>query len=148
MSRLIAASPAAILEAAATIREGRLVAFPTETVYGLGANALDGKAVAKIFEAKGRPAFNPLISHVLDEAQAAEFGVMNDMAREIAEAFWPGPLTLLLPRRDDCKASDLVSAGLDTIGIRMPSHPVAVALIEKAGVPVAAPSANASGEPS
>ncbi|MCD8563184.1 MAG: threonylcarbamoyl-AMP synthase [Alphaproteobacteria bacterium] len=146
MTRLVAASPAAIQEAAAAIREGRLVAFPTETVYGLGANALDGKAVARIFEAKGRPAFNPLISHVLDVVQAAEFGVLEGLARDVAAAFWPGPLTLLLPRREGCRLSDLVSAGLPTIALRAPAHKTARALIEASGVPIAAPSANKSGE--
>lgn len=128
------------------IRAGRLVAFPTETVYGLGANALDGKAVARIFEAKGRPSFNPLISHVLDADQAAAFGVFATRAHEIAAAFWPGPLTLLLPRRADCAASELVSAGLPTIALRAPAHKTARALIQAAGVPIAAPSANKSGE--
>lgn len=146
MTRIAAASPAALSEASALIRAGGLVAFPTETVYGLGANALDGKAVARIFEAKGRPAFNPLISHVLDAGHAAEFGVFDPRACEIATAFWPGPLTLLVRRRDDCEASDLVSAGLATIALRAPAHKTARALIEAAGVPIAAPSANKSGE--
>lgn len=146
MSRIITASAASISEAAALIRKGGLVAFPTETVYGLGADATNGKAVARIFEAKGRPAFNPLISHVLDEAHASEFAVFSALTREIAEAFWPGPLTLLMPRREDCRLSDLVSAGLPTVALRAPSHKTARALIEAAGVPIAAPSANKSGE--
>jgi L-threonylcarbamoyladenylate synthase len=146
MSRIKAATAASISEAAALIREGGLVAFPTETVYGLGADATNGAAVARIFEAKGRPAFNPLISHVLDESHAAEFGVLGALTRDIAAAFWPGPLTLLLPRREGCRLSDLVSAGLPTIALRAPAHKTARALIAAAGVPIAAPSANKSGE--
>ncbi len=127
------------------LKEGGLVAFPTETVYGLGANALDGKAVARIFEAKGRPQFNPLIVHVSDVDQAKELVVFNEWAEIAAHHFWPGPLTLILPRKDDCPVNELVSAGLDTIAVRVPSHPVALKLLKAAGVPVAAPSANISG---
>ncbi len=134
-----------IREAAALIKEGGLVVFPTETVYGLGANALDGQAVARIFEAKGRPQFNPLIIHVCDEAAAAELVVMNEQARLVSSRFWPGPLTMILPRRDDCPVSDLCSAGLPTLAVRVPAHPVACALLKAAGMPVAAPSANKSG---
>lgn len=122
------------------------MAFPTETVYGLGANALEGRAVARIFEAKGRPRFNPLIVHVasLDEARA--FGEFTAEAEALARAFWPGPLTLVLPRREGTGLSDLVSAGLPTVALRVPAHDGARALIAAAGVPVAAPSANRSGQ--
>lgn len=130
------------------IREGGIVAFPTETVYGLGANALDGRAVAKIFAAKNRPAINPVIIHVARREDAQKFVHVDDRAKGLMQAFWPGPLTLILPARKEGGVSDLVSAGLSTIAIRMPSHPVALSLIEAAGVPIAAPSANASGEPS
>ncbi|MGC9954417.1 MAG: L-threonylcarbamoyladenylate synthase [Rhizomicrobium sp.] len=139
------ADAAAISAAAAMIREGRLVAFPTETVYGLGADATNGRAVAAIFVAKGRPHFNPLIVHVKDMEQAEEFAAFSTLAKELARAFWPGALTLVLPRRDDCRLSLLVSAGLDTVALRAPSHPVAARLIAEAGVPLAAPSANPSG---
>lgn len=127
------------------LREGGLVAFPTETVYGLGADAGNGEAVARIFEAKGRPRFNPLIVHVADIGQAEQLGEFGPQARRLAEAFWPGSLSLVLPRRPDAALADLVSAGLPTVALRVPSHPVALALIEAAGVPIAAPSANRSG---
>ena len=139
------ADSAAISAAAAIIRAGRLVAFPTETVYGLGADATNGRAVAAIFVAKGRPHFNPLIVHVKDVGQAKEFAAFSPPAEKLARAFWPGALTLVLPRRDDCRLSLLVSAGLDTVALRAPSHPVAARLIAEAGVPLAAPSANPSG---
>lgn len=145
MPRLLEANPAAISEAAALLLAGKLVAIPTETVYGLGANALDGVAVAKIFAAKGRPQFNPLIVHVTDTPSAEHYVIMNDQARRMAARFWPGPLTMILPRIPNCKISDLCSAGLPTLAIRVPAHPVAQAVIAAAGVPVAAPSANASG---
>jgi L-threonylcarbamoyladenylate synthase len=138
-------TPDAVNEAAAALRDGRLVAFPTETVYGLGADATNGLAVASIFEAKGRPRFNPLIVHVAAIGAADRLAVLDDRARRLAAAFWPGPLTLVLPRRADCPVSELATVGLDTIAIRVPAHPVALALIEAAGVPVAAPSANRSG---
>jgi len=141
-----AADSAAISAAAALIRDGRLVAFPTETVYGLGADATNGKAVAAIFAAKGRPRFNPLIVHVKNIEQAAEFAEFSPIAKRLAEAFWPGALTLVLARRKDCRLSLLVSAGLDTLAVRTPSHAVAARLIAEAGVPIAAPSANASGK--
>ena len=131
--------------AAHIIRGGGLVAFPTETVYGLGADASRGEAVARIFEAKGRPRFNPLIVHVADVAQAEYYAEFAQNARRMAEEFWPGPLTLVLPRRPNAALADLVSAGLPTVALRVPSHPVARALIEAAGVPIAAPSANISG---
>ncbi len=139
------ADAGAISDAARILRAGGLVAFPTETVYGLGADATDGRAVARIFEAKGRPRFNPLIVHVRDAAAAERFAQFNDAARKLAAAFWPGALTLVLPRAADCPLSELVSAGLDTVALRMPAHPVAVALIAQSGLAIAAPSANASG---
>ena len=139
-------TPETIERAARCLREGGLVAFPTETVYGLGANALDGRAVARIFEAKGRPRFNPLIVHVTGPAEAEAFAVFDERARKLAEAFWPGPLTLVLPRKAGTDLSDLVSAGLPSVAIRIPSHPVALELIAAACVPVAAPSANPSGQ--
>lgn len=141
-------TPESLAEAAAILRGGGIVAFPTETVYGLGANALDGKAVAGIFAAKNRPSFNPVIVHVASRHDAEKYVEADARARGLMAAFWPGPLTLILPKKKDSGISDLVSAGLSTVAIRMPSHPVAMALIEKAGVPVAAPSANSSGEPS
>jgi L-threonylcarbamoyladenylate synthase len=145
MVALKEATGAAIAEAAAILRKGGLVAMPTETVYGLAANALDGVAVAKIFAAKGRPSFNPLIVHVVDGEAAAVLTVMNDDARLIAARFWPGPLTMILPRAPDCPVSDLCSAGLPTLAVRVPAHPVAEKLLRKCGVPLAAPSANRSG---
>lgn len=148
MTLLKAPTPDSIDEAAAIIRSGGIVAFPTETVYGLGANALDGQAVAGIFAAKNRPAINPVIVHVANRADAEKFAVCDARAKGLMAAFWPGPLTLILPRKRQCAVSDLVSAGLPTVAVRMPNHPVALSLIAAAGVPVAAPSANASGEPS
>lgn len=136
---------AAIAEAAALLREGALVAFPTETVYGLGADAGNDRAVAAIFATKGRPRFNPLIVHVLDVTEAGGLAMIDADARRLIERFWPGPLTLVLPRRDDTPLSRLVSAGLPTVALRAPAHPVARALIAAAGVPIAAPSANPSG---
>jgi len=135
----------AIADAGRILRDGGLVAFPTETVYGLGANAADGRAVARIFEAKGRPRFNPLIVHVRDAAEAERHALFNETARKLAAAFWPGALTLVLPRRDDCRLSELVSAGLDTVALRVPAHPIAAKLIARSGLAIAAPSANASG---
>ncbi|WP_342760770.1 L-threonylcarbamoyladenylate synthase [Azospirillum thermophilum] len=127
------------------MRDGELVALPTETVYGLGGKATDDRAVAAIFAAKGRPSFNPLIVHVPGWAEAQQWVVADERAEELAQHFWPGPLTLVLPRRPDSGLSLLVSAGLDSVAIRAPSHPVAQALLKAAGVPVAAPSANRSG---
>lgn len=132
--------------AAALLRAGELVAFPTETVYGLGADARQGRAVAAIFEAKGRPHFNPLICHFPDAEAAFAEVVPDERARALAAAFWPGPLTLVLPRRVTCGIDLLAGAGLDTLAVRVPSHPLALALIRAAGVPVAAPSANRSGQ--
>ncbi len=124
---------------------GKLVAFPTETVYGLGADATNDKAVASIFEAKGRPQFNPLIAHVPELSWVGGFAEMTDTALRLAKRFWPGPMTLVMNRTKACPVSYLVSAGLDSVAVRMPSHPFARALIAEAGVPVAAPSANISG---
>jgi L-threonylcarbamoyladenylate synthase len=137
-----------IIKAAATILvNGGLVAFPTETVYGLGANALDGRAVKKIFAAKGRPGDNPLILHVSDPEMVCSYaGEVSHRALALMKKFWPGPLTLVLP--GSSKIPEEVSAGLDTLAFRMPDHPVALALIREGGVPVAAPSANLSGKPS
>ena len=137
----------ALAEAARLIRAGEIVAFPTETVYGLGANALDGAAVLKIFEAKGRPADNPLIAHIAHpDALSLLARRVPERARALMRAFWPGPLTLICEKKDAVPAE--VSAGRSTVAVRMPSHPAAAALLRAAGVPVAAPSANRSGRPS
>lgn len=133
-------------QAAALLRSGEVVAFPTETVYGLGADARSAEAVSRIFSTKGRPAHNPLIVHVLDLAAAEALAVFDDRARRVAARFWPGPLTLVLLSRGGLAPQ--VSAGLPTLALRVPSHPVARALLAQAGCPVAAPSANRSGEPS
>lgn len=134
---------AVIAEAAAIIKRGGLVAFPTETVYGLGANALDVHAIAKIYSAKGRPSYNPLIVHVADVTGALRcVTTWPESAVTLARAFWPGPLTLVLPK--DPSIPDLVTAGLASVGVRMPAHPVALALLRAADVPIAAPSANRS----
>ena len=135
-----------LTQAAGLLREGQLVAFPTETVYGLGANALDARAVLGIFEAKGRPADNPLIVHIYDRRQLDGICRVTEAAHTLMDAFWPGPLTLIMPRRDS--VPDVVTAGLDTVAVRMPSHPVARQLLEVCGLPIAAPSANQSGKPS
>src|ERR1700753_1253013 len=124
------ADSGAIEKAAKILRDGGLVAFPTETVYGLGADATNGKAVAAIFAAKGRPQFNPLIVHVKDRAAAEALVEFTPQARALADVFWPGALTLVLPRRSDSPLSLLVSAGLDTVAIRVPAHPAALALLE------------------
>ena len=134
-----------IADAAALIRKGGLVAMPTETVYGLAADAGDDDAVARIFEAKGRPRFNPLIAHVANRAMAARYAEITPLAERLIDAFWPGALTLVLPRRADCALSLLVSAGLDTVALRAPNHPIAQRLIAAADRPLAAPSANRSG---
>ena len=133
-----------IAAAAKVLRGGGLVAFATETVYGLGADATNGEAVARVFAAKGRPSFNPLIVHVADADAARTTAVFNDAADTLADAFWPGALTLVLPRRDEA-ISLLVSAGLDTVAVRVPSHPAAHRLLAEAAIPVAAPSANRAG---
>lgn len=147
-TELIRADEHGIARAAQVIRAGGIVGFPTETVYGLGANALDPDAVPGIFAAKGRPADNPLIVHIADMGDIAPLisGDLPEQARLLAEAYWPGPMTLVLPK--SALIPDAVSAGLDTVGIRMPAHPVARALIRECGLPIAAPSANRSGRPS
>jgi L-threonylcarbamoyladenylate synthase len=131
--------------AVAMLHAGELVAFPTETVYGLGADARSERAVAAIFAAKGRPAFNPLIVHVADRAAAERYAVLDPEARALADAFWPGPLTLVLPRRADAGLSELATAGLPTVALRAPAHPLARRLLAAFGGPIAAPSANPSG---
>ncbi len=136
---------AAIARAAEVIRAGGLVAAPTETVYGLAADALNDCAVARIYEAKGRPSFNPLIIHVADLAMAQTFGDFSPLAERLAAAFWPGPLTLVAPRRAHAPLSALATAGLDTVALRAPAHPLMLALIAEAARPLAAPSANRSG---
>jgi len=141
MTRLIAD----VAEAAALLRAGELVAFPTETVYGLGGDARNGAAVAGIFAAKGRPQFNPLICHFPGSDAAFEEVRADDRARELARRFWPGPLTLVLPRRPTCRVDLLAGAGLDTLAVRVPAHPLALDLLLRAGTPIAAPSANRSG---
>ena len=134
-----------LVEAAAILRRGGLVAFPTETVYGLGADATNGRAVAAIFAAKERPRFNPLIVHVRDTAEAESHVEFNALAQALAERFWPGPLSLVLPRKPNSPLSLLVSAGLDTVALRVPSNAIAQKLLSAAGRPIAAPSANLSG---
>jgi L-threonylcarbamoyladenylate synthase len=141
----MAVTPETITEAAAHLQAGRLVAFPTETVYGLGGDASNGRAVAAIFEAKGRPRFNPLITHVADMAAAARIGRLEGKGLRLAEAFWPGPLTLVLRKQADCPIAELATAGLDTVAVRVPMHPFAQSLLRVCGLPIAAPSANRSG---
>ena len=145
MTQVQPATPAAIAAAARLLQDGQLVAFPTETVYGLGANALDGRAVARIFAAKGRPSFNPLISHGASLEMLRPYGQFDARSLALADKFWPGPLTMILPQVPGSGISDLVTAGLTTIALRVPAHPVALDLIKAAGVPIAAPSANKSG---
>jgi L-threonylcarbamoyladenylate synthase len=142
---ILAPDAAAFARAAELLRAGQLVAFPTETVYGLGADATRDSAVAGIFAAKERPQFNPLIVHFTSAEAAAAEVVFDDRARKVAAAFWPGPLTLVLPRRAASRLSLLCSAGLDTQAVRVPSHPLAQRLLSECGLPLAAPSANASG---
>lgn len=144
-SELLAPTKAALKRAAEALHDGQLVAFPTETVYGLGADATNDVAVASIFEAKGRPTFNPLIVHVKDLAQASRYADLGPVGEKLAGQFWPGGLTLVAPRRADCTLSLLVSAGLDTVALRVPAHDVAQALLSAADRPLAAPSANPSG---
>ena len=139
------ATPQDIAAAAEALRRGELVAFPTETVYGLGADAGNDQAVARVYAAKGRPAFNPLITHVPSAAAAFRLGEFSPEAQALAETFWPGPLSLVVRRATGCPVSLLASSGLDSIAIRVPAHPVALALLEAAGRPVVAPSANPSG---
>jgi L-threonylcarbamoyladenylate synthase len=144
-TRRLPVSPAAIADAAATLAAGGLVAFPTETVYGLGAAAVDGAAVAALYAAKGRPRFNPLIAHLPDIGAARQYGLFDADAERLAAAFWPGPLTLVVPVGTDCRVSLLARAGLDSVALRVPAHPVAQALLRAFGGPIAAPSANRSG---
>jgi len=144
-TRIVDTSALAIAEAAESLHAGRLVAFPTETVYGLGTDAANPRAVAGIYEAKGRPAFNPLIAHVADLGAARRIARFDARSLALAEAFWPGPLTLVLPKAAGCPVSDLATAGLDTVAIRVPDHPVAHALLRAFGGAVVAPSANLSG---
>lgn len=145
MSRIVTATDASIQEAAAVLKGGGLVGLPTETVYGLAADATNGLAVAKIFEAKGRPAFNPLIVHVASIEDAKKLAHFNEAADAVTTALWPGPLTIILPRRADSGIADLTTAGLPTIALRMPAHDIARKIIAASGKPIAAPSANASG---
>ncbi len=135
-----------IARAAILLSSHALVAFPTETVYGLGADARDDTAVARVFQAKGRPQFNPLIVHVADLAAAERIAIFPDQAMRLAQTFWPGPLTLVLPLRDDAGISPLVTAGMNTVAVRVPEHPLAQELLRKFDGPVAAPSANPSGK--
>ena len=142
---LSGADAAAIGEAARCLAAGGLVAFPTETVYGLGADAGNGRAIARLYEAKGRPAFNPLIAHVADAAAARRLARLGAEAARLAETFWPGPLTLVLPKSAGCPVAELATAGLDTIAMRVPDHPVAQKILAAFGKPIVAPSANRSG---
>jgi L-threonylcarbamoyladenylate synthase len=142
---VLTANQSNVARAAGFLRRGGLVAFPTETVYGLGADATNAFAVTAIFSAKGRPVFNPLIVHVEDLAAAERLAVLTKAGRRLARALWPGPLTLVLKKRVGCPIADLATAGLDTIALRAPSHPIARALLRAADVPIAAPSANRSG---
>ena len=148
MSRILLANKQSIAHAAKLIKAGEIVGLPTETVYGLGADATNKNAVRAIFKAKNRPAKNPLIIHVANKKQALDYGVITKSASTMIEAFWPGPLTLILNQVKGNNISDLVTAGLDTIAIRCPAHPVMAEVIRLAKCPIAAPSANASGEPS
>jgi L-threonylcarbamoyladenylate synthase len=144
-TQILAANEAAAATAARCLADGGLVAFPTETVYGLGADAANPAAIARLYQAKGRPAFNPLIAHVGDLAAARRIARFDATATLLAQAFWPGPLTLVLPKTDDCAVADLATAGLDTIAVRVPAHPVARTILRAFGGPVVAPSANLSG---
>jgi L-threonylcarbamoyladenylate synthase len=144
-TQILPADEAALAAAARVLAEGGLVAFPTETVYGLGADATNPAAVARIYQAKGRPSFNPLIAHVYDLEAAQRIGHFGAPALALAEAFWPGPLTLVLPKPGDCAVADLATAGLDTVAIRVPAHQVARQILRAFSGPVVAPSANLSG---
>src|SRR5690348_8346382 len=146
VTRILPANERNMAEAARRLLKGEVIIFPTETVYGLGANALDDLAVARIFAIKQRPHFNPLIVHARNWADAAALVDFNPRAEALAQHFWPGGLTLVLPRRSNSGISLLASAGLDTIAVRVPAHPVARALLRSAGVPIAAPSANRAGQ--
>jgi L-threonylcarbamoyladenylate synthase len=142
---ILPANEAAVAAAAHCLGQGGLVAFPTETVYGLGADAANPAAIARLYQAKGRPSFNPLIAHVGDIAAGMRIARFDATATALAEAFWPGPLTLVLPKAGDCVVADLATAGLETIAVRVPAHPVARAILRAFGGPVVAPSANLSG---
>jgi L-threonylcarbamoyladenylate synthase len=142
---ILAAGEAAVAAAVRCLADGGLVGFPTETVYGLGADATNPAAIARLYQAKGRPSFNPLIAHVGGLEAARRIGVFDARATALAEAFWPGPLTLVLPRTNDCAVADLATAGLDTIAIRVPAHPLARNILRAFSGPVVAPSANLSG---
>jgi L-threonylcarbamoyladenylate synthase len=144
-TRLVDAELVAIADAAVCLADGGLVAFPTETVYGLGADATNGPAIARLYAAKGRPSFNPLIAHVFDLASAKKLAVFDAAAEKLAAAFWPGPLTLVLKKRSGCPVAELATAGLDSIAVRVPQHPVALAILSRLGRPIVAPSANRSG---
>jgi L-threonylcarbamoyladenylate synthase len=145
LPRILRPTATAIEEAAQALLKGRLVAFPTETVYGLGGLATDDEAVAGIYNAKGRPAYNPLILHVADIEATRRIGIFSKVAEAVATAFWPGPLTLVLPRLPGARIAARATAGLGTVALRVPSHPVAQALLQAVAAPVAAPSANPSG---
>jgi L-threonylcarbamoyladenylate synthase len=138
-------TPQAVAEAVRCLKAGGLAAFPTETVYGLGADATNARAVARLYEAKGRPAFNPLIAHVNDAVAACDLGKLDPVAARLAEVFWPGPLTLIVPRQAACPVAELATAGLATIALRVPAHAVARDLLAAFGRPIVAPSANRSG---
>jgi L-threonylcarbamoyladenylate synthase len=142
---VLSADAAAAAAAARVLAEGGLVAFPTETVYGLGADATNAAAIARLYQAKGRPAFNPLIAHVGDIEAARRIARFDAVALALAEAFWPGPLTLVLPKCENCPVAELATAGLDTVAIRVPLHPIAREILRAFGGPVVAPSANLSG---
>ncbi len=144
MTNIFAYSKDTIKKAAQIIKDGGLVSFPTETVYGLGANVYNAKAVANIFATKGRPTFNPLISHICELNTFYELSEVDTRAEALAKKFWPGPLTMVVKRKDLSPSLDLVCAGLKTMSVRMPNHPVALELIKESGVPIAAPSANRS----
>jgi L-threonylcarbamoyladenylate synthase len=144
-TQILSAGEAATAAAARCLAQGGLIGFPTETVYGLGADASNAEAVARLYQAKGRPAFNPLIAHVGEFAAARRIGRFDAQAIALAEAFWPGPLTLVLPKTSDCAVADLATAGLDTVAIRIPAHGIARDILRAFGGPVVAPSANLSG---
>ncbi len=144
-TQILPAGEAATAAAAQVLTGGGLIGFPTETVYGLGADATNAQAVTRLYQAKGRPAFNPLIAHVGDLAAARKIARFDALAARLAEAFWPGPLTLVLPKAENCPVADLATAGLDTVAIRIPAHPVARDILRAFGGPVVAPSANLSG---
>jgi L-threonylcarbamoyladenylate synthase len=144
-TRILEPTTQSLGEAVAALASGELVAFPTETVYGVGADAGNGKAVAKIFEAKGRPSFNPLIAHVLSLDEARNVGAFDERAVKLGDAFWPGALTIVVPCLEDCAVHELARAGLPTVALRVPSHPVARKLLDAFMAPIVAPSANRSG---